>query len=141
MRCGKNYRPAVVFTFWATFKRIIYRPKIDPQLFFLLNLFINGQAFITQKNLFSIIKLLFRSNIVRQMGNIMDYLIYYHCFLVNCSCARPFNTFSLFCKGVQGKKHKIIAILGFTLLIRENNNYETAATYMNPRLQLLVRLR
>ena len=43
--------------------------------------------------------------------------------------------FSLLCKGVQEKRRKLLAIRGFTLLIRENN-YEHM--YMNPRLQLLV---
>ena len=46
MRCGKDYWPAAAFTFCATFKRDIIRPKTDPQLFFFSNLFINGQAFI-----------------------------------------------------------------------------------------------
>ena len=41
-------------------------------------------------------------------------------------------------KGCAKEKDvKIIAIRGFTLLIRENN--ETAVTDMNPWLQLLVR--
>ena len=44
-RCGKNYWPAVAFTFCATFKRAINRPKSDPRLFFLSNFFINGQAY------------------------------------------------------------------------------------------------
>ena len=39
-------RAAVAFTFCATFIRAINRPKNDPRLFFFLNLFINGQAFI-----------------------------------------------------------------------------------------------
>ena len=34
MRCGKNYWHAVAFTFCATFKRVINRPKTDPQTFF-----------------------------------------------------------------------------------------------------------
>ena len=38
--------PAVAFTFCATSKRAINRPKTDPRLLFFLNLFINGQAFI-----------------------------------------------------------------------------------------------
>ena len=46
MRCGKNYWPAVAFTFYATFKRAINRPKSDPRLFFFSNSFINGPAFI-----------------------------------------------------------------------------------------------
>ena len=42
-----------------------------------------------------------------------------------------------YCERVcKGKDIKIIAIRGFTLLIRENNE---SAEYMNPWLQLLVR--
>ena len=35
MRCGKNYWPAVAFTFCATFKRVINRPKtaLTPTIF------------------------------------------------------------------------------------------------------------
>ena len=40
----------------------------------------------------------------------------------------------------MGNTLKLLAIRGFTLLIRKNN-YETAVTYMNPRCQLLVRCR
>ena len=34
MRCGKNYWPAVAFTFWATFRRAINRPKNWPPTIF-----------------------------------------------------------------------------------------------------------
>ena len=34
LRCGNNYWPAVAFTFCATFKKAIDRPKNDPRLFF-----------------------------------------------------------------------------------------------------------
>ena len=60
MKCGKNDWPAVVFTFCATFKRAIHRPKITSDYFFLSNLFINGQAFIISgeknTNFFSIVQ-------------------------------------------------------------------------------------
>ena len=46
LRCTNNYWPAVAFTFCATFKRAINRPKNYPQIFFFSNLFINEQAFI-----------------------------------------------------------------------------------------------
>ena len=46
----------VVFTFCASFKRAINRPKTDPrQFFFFSYLFINGQAFIETYKLLSII--------------------------------------------------------------------------------------
>ena len=51
---------------------------------------------------------------------------------------------TIFVSTVQGsamkKMKKSLGIRFFTLLICENN-YETAVTYMNPRLQLRVRCR
>ena len=41
----KNYWPALVFTFCATFKRAINRTKTNRRFFFFSNVFINGQAF------------------------------------------------------------------------------------------------
>ena len=67
-------------------------------------------------------KLYFRSNIVRRIGNIMDYLIYYQCLLVNCSCARPFIRMPLednYQRKIRRKNYDncFLNDLGFQLLI------------------------